>query len=363
MHWAEDRYWTDALKRYHAARERGETSIALDLVAIEKVAFHGDGPAYRLMEAMGTVLEREGWDGHRGAPRLMFATLMHLAELSELAKSANVEPYVPGTVSLSSPRDPAVRRAVRVLAMVHELHKAGYQRLRICAGYTLDLRDWRCYIGPAVQFHKDGWTPVGRPGLLYTTHQNDDYFGWTDATHDDARHLAVKFLERHPELARDAAGEDFAYAGWFARTLGRAEHGRLPESFGGRSYQRGEAPTPFPPPLATGEPYLGTGQRLISHDELTLADLPSSDAEYESLWPFCLSFDGYRAARLAGADPQVVAADTERQGLEKVTMECLRITAFMLQRAIKWGDGGAPDTYLVARIRSVVEEIRRRLSR
>jgi len=362
MHWVEDRYWTEALERYNAARQRGETTIALNLSAIEKVAFDGDGPAYRLMEAMSSVQECEGEDGYRGAPRLLFAMLMHLAEQSQRAHSAKVEPYVPGSISLAPSSDPAVRRAVRMLAMVHELHKAGYQRLRICAGYTLDLQHWRCYIGPATQFHQDGWTPTGSTELLYTTEQEHDYLGWTDARHDDARRLATKFLERYPELARQAAGDDLAYAGWFTYVLGRAEHGRLPEFFGGRHYHLGEDPTPYPPPRATGEPYSGTGQPLISHAELTLADLPPPGAEYESLWPFCLSFDGYRAGSLAGADPHLVAADTERAGLEKATMECLRITAFMLQRTIKWGDGGSSEAYLVVRIRSVVEQIRRRLS-
>jgi hypothetical protein len=209
----------------------------------------------------------------------------------------------------------------------------------------------------------DGWTPTGNPELLYTTYQANDYFGWTDATHDDARSLAAKFVERYPELARQAAGEDLAYAGWLTRILGRAEHGCLPEFFGGSRYHREEAPTRYPPPLTTGEPYPGTGQRLIAHEELTLADLPPPDAEYESLWPFCLSFDGYLASRLAGTDPHVVSANTERDGLETATMECLRITAFMLQRAIKWGDGGSSETNRMERIRSVVEEIRRRLSR
>jgi hypothetical protein len=363
MHWAEDRYWTDALERFRIARERGETTVALDLAETEKNAFHDDGPAYRLMKAMGTVLESEGREGYRGAPRLLLATLMHLAELSQLAQSAKGESYVPDTVSLSPSPDPVARRAVRVLGMVHELHKAGYQRLRICAGYTLDLLHWRCYIGPAAQFHKDGWTPTENTELLYTTSQGNDYFGWTDATQDDARSLAAKFLERYSELARQAAGEDLAYAGWFTRILGRAEQGCLPEFFGGRDYHLGETPTRFPPPLTTRKPYAGTGQRLIAHEELTLADLPPPDADYESLWPFCLSFDGYRAARLAGLHPDVVTADAERDGLEKATIECLRITAFMLQRTIKWGNGGLKEAYLVARIHSIVEEIRRRLSR
>jgi len=51
-----------------------------------------------------------GWDGYRGAPRLVSATFMHLAELSQLAQSAEVGPYVPGTVSLSSSSGCVLRR-------------------------------------------------------------------------------------------------------------------------------------------------------------------------------------------------------------------------------------------------------------
>jgi hypothetical protein len=62
---------------------------------------------------------------------------MRLAEQSQRAQSAKLEPYTPGSVPLSASSDPVARRAVRLLAMVHELHKAGYQRLRICAGYSV----------------------------------------------------------------------------------------------------------------------------------------------------------------------------------------------------------------------------------
>ena len=363
MHWAEDPYWLDALKRYQEARERGDTTLCLDLEAIEKIAFDSDGPAYRCLEAMGSVLEHEGLDGYRGAPRLVFALLMRLAERSSRGTpSLGARTMVPRVISLFPSPNPTIRRAVRVLSMVHELHKAGYQLLRICPGYTLDLQHWRCYVGPAAHFHRDGWTPSDSASLLsYTTALDHEYFGWTDAANDDARRLAAKFLERHPGLARQAAGEDWAYAGWFAHVLGHAEHGSLPEFFGGRNDHLGEPGTPYPPHWVRGEPYAGTGQPLLANDELTRADLPPPGADYEALWPFCLSFDGYRACRLAGDEPHLIAAETERAGLQQATIECLRITAFMLQRSTKWDDAWPPDQHLLSRIHAVVEEIRRRL--
>jgi hypothetical protein len=57
--------------------------IILDLDAIERALFEADSPAYRLMEAMVSVKEHEGWDGYRGAPRLVLALLERLDEISK----------------------------------------------------------------------------------------------------------------------------------------------------------------------------------------------------------------------------------------------------------------------------------------
>lgn len=85
-HWSEDEYWTDALEQVHHLQEEGETQLVLDLDAISKVAFNGDGPAYKLMNAMVSVYEQEGEDGCKGAPRVMLALLIHLARISETRK-------------------------------------------------------------------------------------------------------------------------------------------------------------------------------------------------------------------------------------------------------------------------------------
>jgi hypothetical protein len=271
----------------------------------------------------------------------------------------------PLAVSTTAPSDAVIRRAGRLLAMVHELHKAGYQRLRISPGYSLDGTEWRCYLLAADNMHPDGWTPRSiDKAHLYTSAQGKRYFGWSDAGTDDARSLATKFLERFPETARVGAGQDWAYAGWFTSALGCAENSRLPVLYGGRNYELRISTMPYPPPLveSDSEYVSDTGLPIISNNELTQEDLPPPHADYELLWMFCLSYDGYGTALLFGVDCGAIADQTFRGGLENATMEELRMTAFIRQRAIKWGGKWPPDERLLGNIRDVVEEIRRRLT-
>lgn len=78
-HWARDSYWTEALDRYVKLRERGARELTIDLDKLEGIIFDGDSPAYRAMEAMVSVREREGYEGFRGAPRIVCALLELLA--------------------------------------------------------------------------------------------------------------------------------------------------------------------------------------------------------------------------------------------------------------------------------------------
>jgi hypothetical protein len=57
--------------------------LTLDLTAIEEAAHRGDGPAYKLKDAMLSVQEHEANEGFRGAPRVMLALLVRLQELSQ----------------------------------------------------------------------------------------------------------------------------------------------------------------------------------------------------------------------------------------------------------------------------------------
>lgn len=75
--------------------------------------------------------------------------------------------------------DPAVRRAQRVLAMVHELHKQGYQRIRIMPGMSSSGADWRCSITHVGNIApKDGAKIVDwqLDCAHYTSGQDNSYF-------------------------------------------------------------------------------------------------------------------------------------------------------------------------------------------
>ena len=83
-HWSNDPYWADALNKFVELRDkRGKTKFELDLAAIENASYAGEGPAYKLMDAMVSVKEQEGEDGYRGAPRVLLALLVRLEEISK----------------------------------------------------------------------------------------------------------------------------------------------------------------------------------------------------------------------------------------------------------------------------------------
>jgi hypothetical protein len=136
----------------------------------------------------------------------------------------------PRPVSLRPPSDRALRDAGRLIAMVHELHKAGYQRIRICPSMAPNGIHWRCRITYAANVAEDGYTPRGGAEgqvAAYSSGQGANYFGWPGADRMTARDLARHFLEAFPVIAERGAGRDWPYAGWLTDLLGHAEQGRF----------------------------------------------------------------------------------------------------------------------------------------
>lgn len=81
--WGADPYWSEALDKVDVMRQSGSNVITIDLSKIDDIMFDSAGPAYRLLTAMESVLEHESYDGYRGAPRLVYALLMQLQQISE----------------------------------------------------------------------------------------------------------------------------------------------------------------------------------------------------------------------------------------------------------------------------------------
>lgn len=128
-------------------------------------------------------------------------------------------------------RAPEVRRSQRVIRMVCELHRLGYQRLRIMP-YFYPLA-YRVAIGAAEHFSdRNGAYSAQLHDVAYagyTSASGNHFFGWEDARDDTARQLAEKFILRFPEVASSGYGRDWAYAGWLAELMGVLErHEALP---------------------------------------------------------------------------------------------------------------------------------------
>jgi hypothetical protein len=131
-------------------------------------------------------------------------------------------------------RPPEWRRAQRVLSMVAELHKRGYQRLRISPGMS-NVGSWRCAITSADNIRPLNGAMVTRDDddlvARYLAPTGSQYFGWSDASGATARDLARLFLERFPDICSRGLGRDWSYAGWFVEVLGVAEGGRFPVAY------------------------------------------------------------------------------------------------------------------------------------
>lgn len=138
--------------------------------------------------------------------------------------------------SLKRPKEAYIRWSTRLLAMVGELHKQGFQQLRIFT-YMTSGGHWRCEITIADEIPTGGdlWAESSQFKAVYSSAMKNKYFDWTDAQNDSARELAAKFLLRFPDLVERGRGQDWLYAGWFQYMLGIAEQGHIPVSFGSNS--------------------------------------------------------------------------------------------------------------------------------
>ena len=137
----------------------------------------------------------------------------------------------------------------RFLATIHELHKLGYQGVRISPGWSASGVHWRCSITAASNIDSDGWSLIDYfEAAHYSSAAGARFFEWEDAPRRSPRQLAQMFIERFPRLASESIGMDYAYAGWFAAVLGAVEHGRLPAFYADYEFDLFQLDLPPTPP-------------------------------------------------------------------------------------------------------------------
>lgn len=121
--------------------------------------------------------------------------------------------------------DEAVRITMncrRVLSMVQELHRRGYERLRIAPSMSPSGVYWRCSIVPVARIRRDHGAEAAVPQsekCFYGSGQYERFFDWPDAERDSTTALADKFLQRFPDLAAEGKGEDPDYVRWYDEML------------------------------------------------------------------------------------------------------------------------------------------------
>ncbi len=163
-------------------------------------------------------------------------------------------------VGQSNPEEEAHNNARRVLEMVAELHRLGYQRLRIGPGISPSGMYWRCAVTHADNIGSDHGAMVvdeNHDTVTYSSAVGKNFFGWEDASDDDTETLARKFVERFPVIVRLGRGDDEEYAAWFTQVVALAREGDLPYAYSDWSEDMDPdhlptvgslRPLPMPPP-------------------------------------------------------------------------------------------------------------------
>lgn len=114
---------------------------------------------------------------------------------------------------------PDERSDRRLLFAVRELHRRGYEQLRISPGMARSGVTWRCELVAA-----------GAPAEMYMSAMERRYFGWTDTEEDGAKALADKIEQRFPALMQKSRAPDPTYVRWYVQMLARTI-GDVPVSY------------------------------------------------------------------------------------------------------------------------------------
>jgi hypothetical protein len=120
---------------------------------------------------------------------------------------------------------------IRVLRLLRELHRRGYERLRLHCGWSPNGMAWRYAIAPLRDFEPDGvhLLPERYPGRAFKSTVGEgapfDLAGMEEAATDA---LADAFLARFRSVAAGGRGRDTAYAAWFEELLAACEPDGIP---------------------------------------------------------------------------------------------------------------------------------------
>jgi hypothetical protein len=129
-----------------------------------------------------------------------------------------------------------------ILEMTGELHKRGFEAIRLCpqisnsgvhwiagltsAGYVLPNHGAILHPSALMQAMKSA--PGAAWVAYYSSAQGTQYFGWEDADEDSPAQLAEKFIERFSGICTSGRQADVEYVEWFKCLLVETQPAGLP---------------------------------------------------------------------------------------------------------------------------------------
>jgi len=246
------------------------------------------------------------------------------------------------------------RHATRLLLTVGEMHKRGFQGLRIVPSMNEDPFHWDCHLvlGPYMDPGHGSFAHVEMGNSLPYSSANDRYV-WFNGPGSTARELADQ-LERGglSSWLAEALIDDFAYAGWYAKMLGMAERGYFPCASLNGEVVPGDAPLPlFAWPDGTVAPAhhtLPSAPYSTTHPADRSVSCPDPDGPMDAITQFALSYDGYgRLGRDAQRVLQLVrpvVSQVKKDGSVPLWagLDVLRGALFYLQREAHWTEYTEP---------------------
>lgn len=242
------------------------------------------------------------------------------------------------------------RHATRLLLTVSEMHKRGFQGLRIFPTLEEDPFGWNCHLvlSRSMDPGHGAFSQVEMGSSLpYFSSGDDGQYLWSDRPGSTARALADQLEQGSlSSWLEGALVDDFAYAGWYAKMLGMAERGYLPAAMTNGELVSGDAPLPlFAWPDGTVPP----GDHTLPPAPLaagTSADqsirCPDPDGPMDAIDRFAISYDGYgRTAQEANRILQVVrpvVTQVKKDGTVPLWagLDVLRGALFYLNREAHW---------------------------
>lgn len=122
---------------------------------------------------------------------------------------------------------------IKLLEVVGELHKQGYELIRIFPYFSPSGCYWRCVVSTKdCSDTKYGLKPNNssekKEALFYSSGSMYKYFDLLDYEKKSLKQIAKRLLMKYPLLKKKGKGQDTKYKIWYEKLLTLAKQGNIP---------------------------------------------------------------------------------------------------------------------------------------